>query len=52
MGLAKVKPDGPYIHRFQTQTDEYNFIVIGFRTDKYNLNIFIDTNELKKPTNE
>jgi hypothetical protein len=39
-------------HRFPTQTNEYNFIFIGFRTDEYNLNIFIGTDELKKMTNE
>jgi hypothetical protein len=36
IGLVKVKPDGPYIRRFLTQTDEYN------------LNIFVGTDEYKK----
>jgi hypothetical protein len=30
------------------QTDEYDFIFIGFETDEYNLNIFIGTDEFKK----
>jgi hypothetical protein len=41
MRPVNVKPNGPYIRRFLTQTDEYNFIVVDFRTDKYNLNIFM-----------
>jgi hypothetical protein len=49
MGPAKVKLDGPYIYRLLAQTDEYNFIFINFRTDRYNLNIFIGTDEFKKP---
>jgi hypothetical protein len=31
------------MHRFPTQIDEYNFKFIGFRTNKYNLNKFVDT---------
>jgi hypothetical protein len=48
MGPVKVKLDGSYIRRCLTQTDEYKFIFINFRTVEYNLNIFIRTDELKK----
>jgi hypothetical protein len=48
MSLVKVKPDGPYIRRWPAQTDEYKLIFVGFETDKYNLNIFIGTDEFKK----
>jgi hypothetical protein len=48
MGPVKVKPDTPYIHRFLAQTDEYNVTFVGFRTDRYNLNIFVSTDEFKK----
>jgi hypothetical protein len=34
-----------YIHRFSVNTNEYKFIFVGFRTDEYNLNIFISTNK-------
>jgi hypothetical protein len=30
------------------QTDEYNFIFVGFETDEYNLNIFVSIDEYKK----
>jgi hypothetical protein len=30
------------------QTDEYNFIFVGFETDEYNLNIFVGIDEYKK----
>jgi hypothetical protein len=43
MGPVKVTPDDPYIHRCPTQIDEYNLIFIGFRTNGYNLNIFVST---------
>jgi hypothetical protein len=33
MGLVKVKMDGPYIHQFSSQTNEYN------------LNIYVSTDE-------
>jgi hypothetical protein len=46
MGPVIVKSSGPYIHRCLAQTDEYNLISVGFRTDEYNLNIFIGTDEL------
>jgi hypothetical protein len=45
MGSFKVKPDGPYICRFLAQTDKYNVLCIGFKTDKYNLNIYVGTDE-------
>jgi hypothetical protein len=45
MGPIKVKPDGPYIHRCQALTDKYNLIFIGFKTDEYNLNVYVDTDE-------
>jgi hypothetical protein len=45
MWSIKVKLDAPYIRRCPAQTDEYNFIFIGFGTDEYNLNIFISTDE-------
>jgi hypothetical protein len=48
MGPVKVKSSDPYIRRCPTQTDEYNFIFIGFGTDEYNLNTFVSTNEFKK----
>jgi hypothetical protein len=44
-GLVKVKPDSPYIRQCLVQTDEYDFIFVGFGTDKYNFNIFIGTDE-------
>jgi hypothetical protein len=44
-----VKLAPPYIHQFLVNTDEYKFIFIGFGTDEYNLNIFIDTDEFKNP---
>jgi hypothetical protein len=47
MGLVKVKPDDPYIRRFQPLIDEYQIIFIDFKTDEYNLNIFINTDEFK-----
>jgi hypothetical protein len=34
------------------QTDEYNFIFVGFETDEYNLNIFVGIDEYKKSVNE
>jgi hypothetical protein len=52
MGPVKVKLDGPYIHRCPTQTDKYNFILVDFETDEYNLNIFVGTDEYKKLKNE
>jgi hypothetical protein len=42
MGLIKVKSDDPYICWCPIKTNEYKFIFINFRTDEYNLNIFID----------
>jgi hypothetical protein len=47
LGLVKVKPDDPYIRRFESLTGEYKIIFIGFKTHKYNLNIFIGTDEFK-----
>jgi hypothetical protein len=47
MGLVKVKPDDPYIHRFPYPVDENKVIFVSFKTDKYNLNIFLDTDEYK-----
>jgi hypothetical protein len=47
MRSVKVKPDDPYIRWFPVKTDEYKFIFIDFRTDEYNLNIFIGTNKFK-----
>jgi hypothetical protein len=47
MGPVNVKSDGPYSHRFPSQTDEYKFRFIGLKTDKYNLNILFDTGEFK-----
>jgi hypothetical protein len=32
MWPVKVKSDGPYIRRCLTQTNEYNFVFIGFKT--------------------
>jgi hypothetical protein len=52
MGPVKVKPNSSYIRRCPIQTDEYNFIFVGFETNEYNLNIFVGTNEYKKPMNE
>jgi hypothetical protein len=49
MGPVKVKPNGPYIHRFLVKTDEYKFIFTGFGTNEYNLNIFIVTDKFKNP---
>jgi hypothetical protein len=48
-GLVKVKLDETYIHRCLAQTDEYDFIFVGSRTDEYNLNIFVDTDKFKNP---
>jgi hypothetical protein len=45
MGPVKVKPDGPYVHRWHALTDKYNLIFIGFEIDECNLNIFIVTDE-------
>jgi hypothetical protein len=45
---VKVKWDDPYIHQFPYPTDEYYFICVGFKTDEYNLNIFIGTDGYKK----
>jgi hypothetical protein len=45
MGPIKVKLDGPDIHQFLAETDEYNLIFIGFWTDEYNFNIFVGTDE-------
>jgi hypothetical protein len=36
-----------YIRRFSAQTDEYNLTFVGFRTDEYNSNIFVSTDEFK-----
>jgi hypothetical protein len=47
MGAVKIKPDEPYIRRFSAQTDEYNLTFVGFRTDEYNSNIFVSTDEFK-----
>jgi hypothetical protein len=47
MRPVKVKPDDPYIRWFPYPTDEYKIIFVGFKTDEYNLNIFIGTNEYK-----
>jgi hypothetical protein len=47
MESVKVKPDDTYIHRCPVQTEEYNFIFVGFETDEYNLNIFISTDKYK-----
>jgi hypothetical protein len=52
MGPVKIKLDSPYIGRCPVQTDEYNFIFVDFETDEYNLNIFIDTTNIKKLMNE
>jgi hypothetical protein len=45
---VKIKPNNPYIRRFLTQINEYNLIFVSFKTDKYNLNIFIGTDKFKK----
>jgi hypothetical protein len=47
MGSVKVKPDDTYIRRFPSQTDEYKVIFVDFKTDEYNLNIFVGTDEFK-----
>jgi hypothetical protein len=47
MRSVKVKPDNPYIHRFPYPTDEYKVIFVGFKTDEYNLNTFVHTDEFK-----
>jgi hypothetical protein len=48
-GAGQSKPDDPYIHQFLTQTDEYNITLVGPETDECNLNIFVGTDEFKKP---
>jgi hypothetical protein len=45
MGPVKVRPNDPYIHQFQSLTDEYILIFVGFKTDEYKLNIFVDADE-------
>jgi hypothetical protein len=53
MGPVKVKPHDLFIRRCLTQTNEYNFILVSFGTDEYNLHIFIGTDEFyKKLMNE
>jgi hypothetical protein len=47
-GAGQSQTDDPYIHRYPIQTDEYNFIFVSFKTNKYNLNIFVDIDEYKK----
>jgi hypothetical protein len=47
MGPVKVKPDNPYIRRFPYPVDEYKVIFVGFKTKKYNFNIFIGTDKYK-----
>jgi hypothetical protein len=42
MGLVKIKSDGLYVRRYQALTDEYNLIFVGFKTEEYSLNIFMD----------
>jgi hypothetical protein len=53
MRPIKIKPGIPYIHQFLSQTDEYNIIFTGPKTDEYNLNIFVSTDKfIKKLMNE
>jgi hypothetical protein len=47
MGPVKVRPDDPYICQFQSLTDEYKVIYIGFKTDEYSLNIFVGTDKFQ-----
>jgi hypothetical protein len=47
MEPVKVNPDNPYICRFHSLIDKYKVIFVGFKTNKYNLNIFIGTDEFK-----
>jgi hypothetical protein len=51
-GWVKVMSDNPYIHRFLAQTDEYNFIFVGFTTDEYNLIYSYVPLNIKKLMNE
>jgi hypothetical protein len=52
MGPATVNPDDPYIRRFRDPTNEYKVIFVDFKTDEYNLNIFVGTDEFKIPDEE
>jgi hypothetical protein len=45
MKPVKVKPNDPYIYRFSYPTDKYKIIFINFKTDVYNLNVFIGIDE-------
>jgi hypothetical protein len=47
VGPVKVRPDNPYIRRLQSLTNKYKVLFVYFKTDEYNLNIFIDIEECK-----
>jgi hypothetical protein len=49
MGPVKVKSDGPYIRLYPIKIDKYKFIFVSFKTDEYNLNIFVGTDKFKNP---
>jgi hypothetical protein len=42
---SQVKSDDSYIRRCPAQINEYSLIYVGFKTNEYNLNIFVSIDE-------